>query len=255
MGAKSRRPFRRTRTIPRDAVVRLALSRRGQRLVAETTRDTIDLSGLGTLSERQAARDQLSREMGISAADPADGTDLPKEWEECVTPEGERAVVPNPATRRAQARFATALTAVAATVSAYAARAALEQPRNVALGLIAVTVTAGLGWGTLWLWRGRTEWAIGSGRLTLRRRFGARVRDVFEAERLELSMRTDSDGDEWFTLAAFSGASRRRIASVMHDPLMPRRLGAWLSRAASVRSGQHLPARRRLDRYCLKAST
>ena len=109
----------------------------------------------------------------------------------------------------------------------------------------------GLAWGAVWLSRGRMEWRIGSGRITLRRRFGSEVKDVFEAVRLELNTKTDSDSDDWYVLDALcEGASdrpptssqemrrqwksRRRVASSLRDSTMPRQLGAWLSKEAGV---------------------
>jgi hypothetical protein len=94
------------------------------------------------------------------------------------------------------------------------------------------------------------EWRIGSGRITLRRRFGPEVKDVFEAVRLELGVKSDSDNDPWYVLDALNDTaesmpktsqdlrrqwkSRRRVASALRNPLIPRQLGAWLSRAAGI---------------------
>ena len=96
------------------------------------------------------------------------------------------------------------------------------------------------------------EWKIGSGRITLRRRFGSTLHDEFQADRLEIVVTRDSDGDEWFALEGVTGSvesvnpvnpmeaarharkTRRRIASALHDGTVPVRLGAWLSRASGV---------------------
>jgi hypothetical protein len=54
----------------------------------------------------------------------------------------------------------------------------------------------------LWLTTGRDEWRLESGQLRLRRRFGRRVRELFEAHALEICVSSDSDGDEWTQLDA-----------------------------------------------------
>jgi len=67
------------------------------------------------------------------------------------------------------------------------------------------------------------------------------------AHSLELAMRSDSDGDDWFSLEARSTDApaatalthldrkgRRRITQVLHDSAVPRRLGRWLSQRAGI---------------------
>jgi hypothetical protein len=71
---------------------------------------------------------------------------------------------------------------------------------------------------------------------------------VFEADRLELTYSSDSDGDERFALMALMGAGatingsafwtdpkcRRLVESSLRDATGPRRLGAWLAQAAGI---------------------
>jgi len=94
------------------------------------------------------------------------------------------------------------------------------------------------------------RWRIGSGWLTLRRRYGAAVRDVFEARRLVIEMSSDSDGDAWYQLDAYDAAGpptlapirwrtsnskhRRTVARRMNDASAVRDLGAWLARASGL---------------------
>jgi hypothetical protein len=189
---------------------------------------------------------------------------LPKGWEETITAEGERAVVPDQRTRRSQARVAGGLTLAVGAAALAAISASMQSAGMIPGAILALLATAGLAWGTLWLARGRMEWKIGSGRVTLRRRFGGSLRDEFEADRLEIVVTSDSDGDEWYALdavrgesaspttpksiveaAQFRGKNRRRIASVMHDPTVPMRLGAWLSRAAGIPIEDRTSARAR----------
>ena len=167
------------------------------------------------------------------------------------TPEGERVLVPNLATRRIQAQVASGFAMVAAAIAFLIGRAAVQELSLLPGAILALAAACALGWGTAWLVRGRNEWRIGGGRMVLRRRFGARVQERFEARRLELTVTTDSDGDESFALeavgepvAAAAGPGpappgraplkRHTIARAVHDPSMPRSLGRWLSRAADV---------------------
>jgi hypothetical protein len=99
----------------------------------------------------------------------------------------------------------------------------------------------------------------------LRRRFGDRVSDVFEARRLALEVHSDGDGDAWYSLDALaegvaeplgraSGRSRRRIVSVRFDPTVPRRLGRWLaSRAGVSLEDRSTPEAATLDVVALRA--
>ena len=83
----------------------------------------------------------------------------------------------------------------------------------------------------------------------MRRRFGARVRDRFEARRFEVAVTSDSDGDDRIELVGLSGDSppsgaapgganrpktRHTFVSALHDPTVPRMLGAWMARSAGV---------------------
>jgi len=260
-----RGPFRSRREFPRDTLQRLYLTPTRCALAVDSSRGTVELSRLGTLEERDHAAKALRSELGLSDVDSsAVANALPKGWEEIITPEGERAVIPSQATRRIQARVAAVFAfllgagAVAAIPKTFLNPALIVGAIQLGLGAVA------LGFATAWLSRGRMEWRIGSGRVTLRRRFGSKVKDVFEAERFELAIEKDSDGDTRFTLVAVSDPSgtpggstmtvstssgtasaslatwttllknRRRITSVANNPSTARQLGAYLARAAGV---------------------
>jgi hypothetical protein len=245
-----RGPFRTTRHFERDAIRKIAIVGRHGHLSLLTTNRTVELSGLGTRAEREQAAVGLRTELALSESGTPQG--LPAEWEEIITPEGERALVANRATRRTQARVASMVTLFLAAITFLVAR---QIPGRWDLAIptfILLAFTIALTVGTLWLARGRWEWRIGSGRLTLRKRNGSNVKDVFEARRLLLDMNTDSDGDPWYELyglvdvapaqkpaviqwrTAAVPKGRRRIARVMSDPTSVRALAIWLSQASGI---------------------
>jgi hypothetical protein len=247
---RSRGPFRSRRELPRDVLQCVALATRNDALVAETSRERVELTRLGTHDDRREIAAQLRSELSLpelmASTEPAA---LPKGWAEAITPEGERVVAIDAGTQKAQARVAGALAFVVGAVAAVLLREGLREPSVVPVAIFASLGAAGLTWAALWRARGRMEWKIGSGSLTLRRRFGSSVEAVFEARRLEIVITADSDGDRWFTLEAcreaaaqpgparwlrVDGKSRRRITSALNEPTVPRRLGTWLSRAAGV---------------------
>ncbi|HZE19031.1 MAG TPA: hypothetical protein VE402_02815, partial [Candidatus Angelobacter sp.] len=246
---RSRGPFHWRRELPRDELRRIILVPRNDALAAETMRERVELSRNGTRAEREEAAAALRSQLGLSEAGLESRIELPKGWEEIITPEGDRAVVPDVSTRRVHARIASIFTFGIATVAILLIREALRFAALLPIAIIAALAAMGLTWGTAWLVRGRMEWRGGGGRLILRRRFGSGARDVFEAQRLELVVTTDSDGDERFALEAVQGSAdlpapqplsrasrknRRVVASALHDPTVPRLLGAWLARAANV---------------------
>jgi hypothetical protein len=262
--ASSRGPFRIRREFPRDEVRRILIATKNGGLAVETTKGQFLLSRNGSPAVRAEAIRVLEAELGLSAAisrsEPAreaevwvagEVVELPKGWQEIITPEGEKALVPDVAIRKKQARMVSIFGLAMAAAAVFAASQLRHGFAAIPFALITTFFTVGLASGAVWLSRGRMEWRIGSGRITLRRRFGATVKDLFEAVRLELSVKTDSDSDDWYVLDALSeGASdrppttsqemrvqwksRRRVASTMRDSKVPRQLGAWLSRAASI---------------------
>jgi hypothetical protein len=246
-----RGPFRKRREFPRDSLRRLVLTGPRGALAAETSRGTVPLSLLGTREERETAAATLRTELGLSEPSPASvPAALPKGWEEIITPEGERAVVPDHARRRVQARIASVVALTLATATAAAIRASFDQARFVAFAVQLMLGTVVLACAAVWLARGRMEWRIGSGRMTLRRRFGAGARDVFEARGFELVLTHDrGDNYDCFALDALSdppgapaphqswtgtGKNRKRVTTAVRDATAPRQLGAYLARAGNV---------------------
>lgn len=247
-------PFRSRRRFAADQVCAIRVARRGMVLVADTTSRTVELSRLGTAEEREKAGELLGQELHLGSAggDP-DRVELPAGWQETLTPEGTAVLVPDLKTRARQA-FAVGFAAFVASVVALLLTAgATRSLRLLPPAIVTAALSAGLIAGTVWLARGRMEWRLGSGRIVLQRRYGGSVRELFEATRLELTISSDSDGDQWFELegvaptaeapAAETGAwatavaerrHRRRIHHVMSDGTNPRQLGQWLSRRADL---------------------
>ncbi len=246
---QSRGPFRKRREFPRDTIRRFLVTARGA-LVVETTKGQVDLSRLGTLEERQAAAKRLESELGITRQDPATApVQLPKGWEEIITPEGERAVAPAAAPRRVKARFCGVI--ALGTIAGLLAVIQHLTPRSP---LIALAIQLGLaaaffGTAAVWLGLGRIEYRPGNGVVTKRRRFGSGVKDVFQARGFEVLFAADrSDHGEWYALDAVSdppatsvtalsplpGAKRKRVMTVSSDPMAARQLGIYLARAGNV---------------------
>jgi hypothetical protein len=250
MATWSRGPFRFRRAFERGGVRRLLLTGRGDTLSLDLERERVDLSTLGTPADRHAALAALEAELGLPAGRSRDVLPtVPSSWEVIVTPDGARAVVPNRATRRLQTRVAggIALFLGGLTVATLVVDPAAVVPACILFALTTATMA-----GVVRLARGRTEWRIGHGRLTLRKRYGPVVRDVLEAGRLVLDERSDSDGDEWFELYALplgdsAGASnptrdvwrglprnRRTVCKLMNDETTVRDFAAWLSKESGI---------------------
>ena len=90
-----------------------------------------------------------------------------------------------------------------------------------------------------WLARGRLEVTLQDGRIDVLRRLGSRTWLVTHGTALQLSQKTDSDGDTWFTLKAVGVDARGRrrtpsIARAVNDDSMPHQLGRWLSLRAGL---------------------
>jgi len=245
-----RGPFRLRRTFQRDAIRRIALAGSDHHITLVTDRQRIDLSSLGTRAERVTAIAELRGELGIKEGAPAAAT-LPKGYEEIITPEGERALVLDVRTRRIQARVAGVAAFVLAAVALAVGRDSLHNLELLGPAIALLVVSIGLAIGTVWLARGRWEWRIGNGQLTLRKRYGGDVRDVFEARRLMIDFSSDSDGDRWYEVIALADAgpplpptrirlrpgrpkNSRLIARAMNDSDGMRDLATWLAHEAGI---------------------
>jgi hypothetical protein len=248
----SRGPFRRSRSFERDAIERVLLLPPRDHLTLQVGGRRVTLSGLGTREERSQAATTLVSELGIASAHVLAGAPrLPERWESIVTPEGERALVPNVGTRRTQARVASVLALGAGAVCFVIVRDVPRNPGLIVGAVLELAFTIALAALTMWLARGRMEWRIGSGRLTLRKRWGSTVSDQFEARRLMIDSTSDSDGDVWYELYALGeGAdasvpaatawrpmrpkNSRMIARMMNEPADMDDLAKWLARESGL---------------------
>lgn len=257
----SRGPFRKRVEIPRDEIRAIVPSARGSALAVETQRATIVLTRNGSAAERGEIAATLRSELGLrdqpaSASAtwtpgmaPIDASGLPGDWEDAISPEGDRILIRSTRTRATQARIVGVIAFGMAALEVFVVRKALTEGIALLAPAVVVTIfTVGLAGSTYWLAVARGEWKIGSGRVVLRQRVRGKARDVFEADRLELTYSTDSDGDERFALLALNGPGstiggsrflidpkcRRLVDSSLRDATGPRRLGAWLAQAAGI---------------------
>jgi len=225
-------PFRSNVEIPRDRLCRIYVAPGDKSLRADTTTGPVVLSSLGTALERANIAAALRTELRVPEEFESNVSSLPDGWQEIVTPEGEIALVKDLAVRRTQARVALGLTLASATLALILIALTHTDPTVIGITVIACTAATGLTWGTTRLARSRIEWRIGAGSLTRRRRVGARLRDLDEISRLELTRSSDSDGDDWFSLEAVPG--KCTIERAQGDPAIPRRLGTWLAQRANI---------------------
>jgi hypothetical protein len=239
-------PFRSRREISRGDLQWIHVLPRAGKLTADTVSGSVELSDLGTPDERFQAATILRDFLGLNLDPGAAGTaTLPKEWEEIIAPEGYLVLVENLRLQKKMAVGAAGLALLVATVALFLVLEALARPDLVPLAAGSAAAALGLTFGAHWLARARKEWRVGPSTLVLRRRYGRRVRAKFEARAVELTVSSDSDNDEWYTLEALASETadpsasanskkqRRTIDRAIHDPADMQRLGRWLA----VRTG------------------
>lgn len=170
---------------------------------------------------------------------------LPERWRETIDAEGLPAVVPDPVARQRGARLVWILALVALFLDARLMARATDGGRASATPLVVVSLVAALlVWGAAWLTWGRIELRIEDGRIVVRRRFGARVREVFAGHALQLSVGSDEGTDTWALDLLAAGATpstdvrtratRRHLAYGRNDRTRPLALGRWLAARARV---------------------
>lgn len=232
-------------------------------LTAETANGVVEFTDLGRPDELQAAERDLRAALQLREDDtPAIPSVLPAGWQEIVIPRDQRALVQDLKTRRTQALLLSGVAAIVFLVAWLVLREALRDPDLHAVAAMLCVAAAWLVWKAIGLHKGRKEWRLEDGNLVLQRRFGSRVTKVLgEAAALELTERTDTDGDRWYALEGIGQqfpAKRRRgrsagkpepagkearftLSQRLNDPTEPRHLGLWLSRRTGVSFTDRVP--------------
>ncbi len=241
-------PFQRARSLERQAIRRIALRRRGGVLVAETGEGTVLLTGMGSLQDRERLRDELKQALGLegpegAALAPPD--EPPPGWKAARRDDGAESLATD---LRARVPGAVAAWLVAAALLAtlvaigggLASQDAPDAAAVVGAGVVSFMLLGALA-GAGWLTFVRDEWLVRRGALEHRRCLAGRVwTRRFDSPVLEIERNVDGEGDEFFHLVVQGAAGRRRIASALRDPVVPRDLGLWI--AARTGADLKLPA-------------
>lgn len=240
-------PFRRRRTIKHGDIRRVRVNQQGNAIVVDTASGTVDITTLGTPQDRAAILDSLKKRLVLpdeAQLKRLDAETPPSEWEVEVEGMETRLFCP---TRRVRRIVAAILWAIAATVffmGFLPALASRVDPDLLEPSSYAITRITGITGGqfasggftllfTLWAawvtW-GRSEWVVGYGRLTWRRKFWSWRRErSFENATLDIERTFDSDGDARFTLRVRTATARRQITSALHESADLLWLAEWLS--------------------------
>jgi hypothetical protein len=235
---RRRGPFTTSRTIARAEVSRVRVSPRDRMLVLDTRRRSFDGVHVVTPADEQQVLFAVRKELGLGAAPRGEGA-LPEGWEETLTPEGDRVLVRDTRARRKQALGLTLVAAAFWAIALGLAWTSMTRRLPVTPAVVLTILAALIALWAYWLEVGRQEIKLGGERAYVRRRWRGKVRDLFVADKLELRLSTDSDGDVWYRLEAInSGAfdphprrskDRRTLSSAMNDPFEPEALGRWLA--------------------------
>jgi hypothetical protein len=231
-------PFRRTTTIARADLKRIATLPRRSRLLAQTSDGSVEITALADRMGCETLARDLNEALGLSETSAEETTPAapPRGWTEIVDAEGRLAVIQDPATRATQAKLVWALASLLAIPTLLLVSRILDHPRWGGLAALLGAATLMSAWGAWRLSTTRLEWRLDGNRLSLRRRSGSEAIDLFEGGALELVERRGSKGGSWFTLSAVAvdGTERRTITQSTAAPFVPRRLGAWMASRAQV---------------------
>jgi len=235
---RRRGPITTSRTIPRAEVSRVRVSPRHRMLVLETRRRPFDLLHVPTPADEHQVVFAVRKELGLGTT-PGGEAVLPEGWEETLTPEGDRVLVRDTRLRRKQALGLAFVAAAFWAIALALAWAAISQKPAFTPAVVLTILAALAALGAYWLEVGRQEIKLGGERADVRRRWRGKLRDLIVADRLELKVTTDSDGDVWYKLEAVNTGTfdphprrfkeRRTLSSAMNDPFEPSALGRWLA--------------------------
>jgi len=235
---RRRGPFTSSRTIPRADVRGVRVSPRHRILVLDTKRRSFDLVHVPTPADEHQTILAVGKALGIGTTASGNAT-LPEGWEEAHAPEGDRVLVRDTRVRRKQALVVAATAVVFWAIALPFAWSAMSHPSDLTAAVILTILAALSGLCAYWLEVGRQEIKLDTERLVVRRRWRGEAREIFIADRLELELSTDSDGDTWYKLVARNTGAfdphprrfkdRRTLSSAMNDPFEPTALGRWLA--------------------------
>ena len=219
-------PFHRVRTFDRRSIRRVRMRHRDAALVADTASGTQVLTEFGTREERQAIHEWLRRQLGLDGQTAASDAAPPAGWEVTAADGGGtslRKVVRR--TRRARAVLAW-LVMVAVSLGWFASLSP-ERPIGSIPALVLTLLTACGAALTSW---GRREWIVRPGQLTYRRRFAMwEWEQTFTNAHLEVTLNTDSDSDDHFSVVIKDGGARRTLHSEMNDSGETTDFAQWLA--------------------------
>jgi hypothetical protein len=243
-------PFRRRRTIKRGDIRRVRLNLQGNTVVVDFAGGTADITNYGTREDRAAILDSLKKQLVLpdeAQAKRLDAETVPPEWDVEVQGMETRIFTPTRRTRRIVAAILWGLAAMVVITGLLSASRVtpdlLEiEPvrRGKGINFISGATTGGqiaaagaaalFGLWATWVTWGRSEWVVGHGRMTWRRKFGSwRNERSFDDAKLEIERTYDSDGDARFTLRVRSATAHRQISSAINESADLLRLAQWLS--------------------------
>jgi hypothetical protein len=194
------------------------------------------LLSLGTPEEKKALRDELRALFVRGAVSSPESRELPKGWESWLDADGATVLARHRGLRATQTRVIALLflgfAAVLWLVMKTQGLAGLATKEFwVPVLLFGLPLAAGLAW----LGFGGSQIRIRSGVVEFRRWFFGKVWSrTFRPTSLELSRRTDSDNDAWFSLEVREGNRVRRVHSEINELENVLRLARWLSAQTGI---------------------
>ncbi|HAE37112.1 MAG TPA: hypothetical protein DCG57_00555 [Candidatus Riflebacteria bacterium] len=250
---RQRGPFKSTRHLNRNEIRRVFVQSANTALIVQQGANLIELTDLGTPAERSEAAQRLRAAMALpDEGMSAELAALPDDWQTANGRSGERLLVPNLKTRRKQAVVVASFTSLVWGALLLLMREATRAPNLWVVTLMLTPLAIWLARQALWMFRGRNEWRIESGRLVYQRRLNDVVTEICQAKALELAESRDSDNDPWYYLNAIELSptplaradktpEKIKITHSIHDPTEPRCLGHWLSQQAAIPFHDRVP--------------
>ena len=227
-------PFRKRRDIPRAAIRRVRIRSKDRSVVTDTDTGTVEISDLGDADERRALHAWLSSALGLPDENRARlrERELPPLGRDVET-QGAETIVTTPS-RRIRVIRARILWFVAALMSLGwidALRRGFMSGATTGEVMAAVATLLVAAAGALFM-DARSEWALRSGRMSVRRRLAHwtwREHDFQASASIALEHTLDSDGDDHYNLVIIDSSARRVLNTALHDPHELLALGEWLS--------------------------